>query len=390
MSVESWIDEELKELESKHLLRRATAYPAAGGRVTIDGRAYLNFASNDYLGLAGHPDVVAASRRALEQYGAGATASRLVAGTLPIHEELEQRLAAHKGYPAALLFGSGFLTNMGMVPALVGRSDHVFADRLAHASLMDAVTLSRASLHRFRHNDADHLGELLAKAPASGRKLVMTESIFSMDGDAAPLPDIAERAEKYGAMLLVDEAHATGVFGPAGAGLTAEHNLAARTTLAMGTLSKGLGSYGGFVACSNSMRRWLIAQARAFIYTTALPPAIAGASLGALDVLERQPDLGRDLLRRAEAFRKNLQAAGLNTLKSSSQIVPVLVGDNERTLTLATRLREKGLIVAAIRPPTVPPGTARLRLSVTLAHAEAELAAAAELIANTAREAGAL
>jgi 8-amino-7-oxononanoate synthase len=388
MGMEDWIDQELAELASKHLLRTAMVYPSVGGKIIMAGQPLLNFSSNDYLNLAGHPDVIAASRRALEAYGAGATASRLVAGTLPIHEELERKLAAHKGYPCALLFGSGYMTNVGVIPSLVGRSDWVFADRLIHASLIDAITLSRAGLERFRHNDPAHLNELLSKAPASGRKLVVTESVFSMDGDLAPLPQIAEIAERHGALLMVDEAHATGVFGPAGAGLICAHNLTPKVQLSMGTLSKGLGSYGGFVACSDSMRRWLINRSRSFIYTTALPAAVAGAALGSLEVLDRQPDLGQELLRRADTFRRTLQQAGLDTLKSSSQIIPVLVGQNDQVLKLAARLREKGLIVAAIRPPTVPQGTARVRLSVTLAHTENDLQFAAQQIIESAREVG--
>ena len=370
MNREAWIDAELDALQQAHLFRRAVA----------PERALFNFSSNDYLDLAHHPGVIAAAGRALREFGAGATASRLVAGTLPLHEELEARLAKLKGYPAGLVFGSGYLTNLGVIPALVGRDDAIYADRLAHASLMDAAILSRAELHRFRHNDAGHLEELLKKNTGAGRKLVVTESVFSMAGDVAPLPDIAAVAERHGALLLVDEAHATGVFGPGGSGLIREHRLESTVNLSMGTLSKALGGYGGFVACSEKLRALLINRARAFIFTTAPPPAVLGAALGALDVLEKHPDIGAELLHRAALFRKKLQSAGLDTMQSASQIIPLFVGDNARALALAGRLREQGLLVVAIRPPTVPEGTARLRLSVTLAHTAADLARAAAII----------
>ncbi len=367
---EQWIETELEELRRAQRFRRAVTPPPG----------LLNFSSNDYLNLAQHPDVIAAAERALHAAGAGATASRLVSGTLPLHEELEARLARLKGYPAALLFGSGYLANLGILGALVGRGDTVFADRLAHASLMDAALLSRAELCRFRHNDTQHLDELLQKHSGAGRKLVVTESVFSMDGDVAPLPELAAVAERHGALLLVDEAHATGVFGPGGSGLIREHQLESKVNLSMGTLSKALGGYGGFVACSTAMRALLINRARAFIYTTAPPPAAVGAALGALDVLEKNPGWGAELLRHAAAFRDQLRAAGFDVMQSASQIIPIQVGANARALEVADKLRAAGLLAIAIRPPTVPEGTARLRLSITRAHSETDLARALDII----------
>lgn len=369
------LEKELEELRQAQRFRRAVAPP----------QGLLNFSSNDYLDLAHHPDVVAAAERALRTAGAGATASRLVSGTLPLHEELEARLARLKGYPAALLFGSGYLANLGLLGALLGRGDVVFADRLAHASLMDAAILSRAELQRFRHNDPQHLDALLRKYAGTGRKLVVTESVFSMDGDVAPLPELAAVAQQHGALLLVDEAHATGVFGPGGSGLVHEHKLEAMVNFSMGTLSKALGGYGGFVACSEVLRALLVNRARAFIYTTAPPPAVTGAALGALDVLEKNPGWGADLLRRAAWFRAQLRAAGFDVMQSASQIIPIQVGENARALAVAEQLRAAGLLAIAIRPPTVPEGTARLRLSVTRAHSEADLARAVELIRTTLR-----
>ncbi len=377
---ETWIAGALAELDSAHLRRRLVVRPGAGGWIEAQGRRLLNLASNDYLGLASHPHVIMEARRALETYGAGATGSRLVCGHLPCHEELEHRLAALKKCPAALIFASGFAANTGIVPALCGRDDHVFADRLAHASLLDGIRLSGATLHRFHHNDAAHLGDLLRKAPAKGRRMIVTESVFSMDGDLAPLSDLADLAEAHGAMLMVDEAHATGVYGPGGAGRSVELGLQGRVTVSMGTLSKALGSAGGFAAGTEMLRDWLLNRARSFIYSTGLPPPAAGAALGALDVLAREPGLGTELRHRAAAFRKRLKDGGIDAGSGDSPIIPVPIGAPDRALAIAARLEDAGILAIAIRPPTVPPGTARLRLSLSLAHAPADLAAAAGAI----------
>jgi 8-amino-7-oxononanoate synthase len=387
MNREAWIEEQLAQLRAEHAERRTRVYPSAGGKIVLDGREFLNFSCNDYLGLSKHPRVIAAAKKTLDEYGAGATASRLVTGTLPVHEELEQRLASFKGYPAALVLGSGFLTNAGVIPSLVGREDTVFADKLVHASVIDAITLSRATLARFRHNDVQHLEELLNKN-AAGRRLVVTESVFSMDGDLAPLPEIAAAASRCGAMLMIDEAHATGVFGPSGSGLIRKHRLESSVNVSMGTLSKAMGSYGGFVACSSPMRELFVNRARALIYTTALPPSVVASSVAALEVLQAAPEIGLELLRRAESFRKALKQAGLDTLQSASQIIPIIVGENAKALALAERLRASGILAVAIRPPTVPQGSARLRLSITLDHTESDLARAAELIIDAAKAEG--
>lgn len=388
MNREAWIGEVLADLRAQHLERRTRTWPESGGKIRMQDRTLLNFSSNDYLDLAHHPLVIEFAEKMLRRFGAGSAASRLVTGTLPAHEELEERLAAFKGYPAALVFGSGWLANAAIVPALAGRGDTVFADKLSHASLLDAAILSRARLVRFLHNDAAHLDELLGKQGGAGRCLVVTESVFSMDGDLAPLPAIAEAAARHGAMLMVDEAHATGVFGPKGSGLIRHHQLEGSVNASMGTLSKAFGGYGGFVACSPSLRELLVNRSRAFIYTTAPAPAAVGAALGALDVVERNPDLGPELLRRAARFRERLNAAGLNTLKSASQIVPVMVGNNAKALSFSQRLHEAGILALAIRPPTVPQGTARLRLSVTLAHTDEDLERAAGSIAAAAKAEG--
>ncbi|MBI9019856.1 MAG: 8-amino-7-oxononanoate synthase [Verrucomicrobia bacterium] len=380
---EDWISIILEEARSQGLTRQALAFPACGGKIDIDGKEILNFSSNDYLNLAHHPHVVDRSRQALEKYGVGATGSRLVTGTLPIHEELEARIAKEKGYPSALVFGSGYLANAGTIPVLAGRNDTIFADKLVHASMIDACRLSGAKLVRFAHNDFQSLESRLQEFPNLGnRQLILTESVFSMDGDLAPLKEIAALADQYGAMLMVDEAHASGTFGPHGAGLIRECGLENAVTVSMGTMSKAFGGYGGFIACSENLRKLLIQSARAFIFTTAPPPAVIGAALGTLDVLEASPNLGACLQANAAYFRELLQAGGLDTLQSESQIIPVVIGDNKKALAVSQKLREQGIIAAAIRPPTVPSGTARLRLSVSLAHTLDDLERAAELISK--------
>ena len=380
MKNDARFEERLRELEKKSLRRRLRLFPEAGGKIRVGGREVLNFSSNDYLDLARDRRVKDAARRALEEAGAGSAASRLLAGTLPIHEKLERKLSEVKGYEAALLFGSGFLANVGVIPALAGRGDFIAADRLVHASIIDGCLLSRARLERFRHNDPDDLARVLASAPEGARRLVVTESVFSMDGDLAPLPALSEVADRFGALLFVDEAHATGVFGPRGAGRVPEAGLQDKVAVCMGTLSKALGGYGGFVACSKALADWFVNRARSFIYSTAPPPAAVGAALGALEVLEAEPELGAELLRRARVFRNALAEAGLEVGSSESPIVPIIVKENGKALLLSERLVQDGILVVPVRPPTVPVGTARLRLSVTLAHEEKDLASAVEKI----------
>ena len=388
--MQPWIQSELDAIRAAGLERRLRSLPQPGGRIEIDGRPVLSFASNDYLNLARNPDVARASADAAAGTAAGAGASRLVSGTLGIHERLEAELASLKGYESALVFGSGYLANLGAIQALAGRRDWIVADRLAHASLLDGAALSGARLRRFHHNDAGHLDNLLKSAPASGRRLVVTESVFSMDGDLAPLADLAAVAERHGALLFVDEAHATGVFGPAGAGLVRAAGLESAVHVSMGTLSKALGSYGGFVACSAPLRDLLINRSRSFIFSTALPPPAAAAALAALRLIRENPDWGNRLLSLATRFRDRLREGGLDTGRSESPIIPVMLGDNEIAVRLSARLMEKDLLVPAIRPPAVQPGAARLRLSVTLAHRESDLDRAADGILEAARQERAL
>jgi 8-amino-7-oxononanoate synthase len=383
MNRAEWIDQTLAQIRREGLERRALP------RTVLDKESeagpMLDFSSNDYLNLSRSPAVIARSEEELRRWGAGAGASRLLSGTLPCHDELERKIAAFKGYPAALVFGSGYTANAGIIPVAAGRGDYVLADKLAHASIIDAAILSRAELLRFRHNDAGHLEELLKRIPAGRRCLIVTESVFSMDGDTAPLAEIAELARRHGAMFMVDEAHATGIFGPKCAGLVTEAHLENAVALCMGTLSKAFGAYGGFVACSENTRSLLVNRSRSFIFSTAMPPAVVGAALGALAQIQAHPEWGRELLIRADRFRTMLKDAGLDTGYSRSQIIPVIIGGNRETLSLADRLRKKGILAIAVRPPTVPEGTARLRLSVTLAHSPQDLEHAARIIIETAK-----
>jgi 8-amino-7-oxononanoate synthase len=385
-SLREHVARELARLDREALRRRTTAWPTAGGVVSLpDGRTLLNLSSNDYLALARDPAVVSRAGEALARWGAGACASRLMCGTLELHEELEAALADLCGTEAALVFASGFGMNAGLLPALAGRDDVLFLDRLVHASLLDGARLSGATAVRFPHGDVDALEELVRRTPCRGRRVVVCESVYSMDGDVAPLVELAALASRVDAALVVDEAHAIGVFG-AGGGLC--RALGVRPDVVLGTLGKALGSVGGFVACEAACRDYLLNRVRSFVFATALPPPSAGAALGAVERLRAEPALGEALLGRARAFHGLLAERGLRLPAPGTQILPVHVGGNAEALALAARLRGDGLLVTAVRPPTVPAGTARLRLSVTLAHDLPALEAAAETIGRAARDAG--
>jgi 8-amino-7-oxononanoate synthase len=374
---------ELGRREEAALLRSLRPFERDGAWVvTDDGRRLLNLSSNDYLGLASHPAVVEAAARATRGRGAGATASRLVAGTDPAYRELEERLADFQGADAALVFGSGYLANLGTIAALVGRGDAVFSDRLNHASIVDGCRLSRAAIHRYGHNDVDELEAMLARADRAGvrRKLIVTESVFSMDGDVAPLAEIVELKERYGAALLLDEAHGDGVFGPRGEGMAHALGVADRVDLHLGTFGKALGAYGAYVAGRELWIRYLLNAARSFVFTTALPPSVISAVEAALELVQDAEEPRRRLEASATAFRDRLVALGLDTGGSTTQIVPVVVGKSETALALGRTLEEAGVLAIAIRPPTVPSGAARLRFSLTALHTQAELDGALEAV----------
>jgi 8-amino-7-oxononanoate synthase len=367
------------DLRSLRTFERDRAYV-----VTDDARRLLNLSSNDYLGLASHPAVALAAARATAR-GTGATASRLIVGTDRAYGELEEKLAAFQGSEAALVFGSGYLANAGTISSLVGPGDAVISDELNHASIIDGCRLSRAAIHRYAHRDLDELEAALQRAEQVGarRMLIVTETVFSMNGDVAPLADIVELKERYGAALLVDEAHAVGVFGRHGEGIAHELGVADRVDVHVGTFGKAFGAYGAYVAGTRGWIDYLVNAARTFVFATALPPPVIGAVDAALDVVRDGGELREDLHAKAVRFRARLDACGLDTCGSDSQIVPVLVGESHATLEAARRLETAGILGVAIRPPTVPAGTARIRFSVSVSHTESELDRALEAIELT-------
>ncbi|QDT76146.1 8-amino-7-oxononanoate synthase [Lacipirellula limnantheis] len=365
-----WISAELAELLQRDLLREL---PAAFDLQTVmiegAGQRLINFASNDYLGLAADPRLVAAATEACQTTGVGRGSSPLICGRSTIHAELERRLAEFEHTEAALLFPSGFAANAGVVPALADRGDAIFADAKNHASLIDGCRLSRAETHVYRHNDAAHLAELLAAhASAARRTLIVTDTLFSMDGDVAPLAEIAALARRYDAMLLLDEAHATGVFGDRGRGLAEAAGIEYDGLIRVGTLSKAFGAAGGFVVGPQALIDYLANRARSYVFSTAQPASTAAAALVALHVVADEPQRRTQLLAAAATLRKRLQAAGWRTGDSRSQIIPIAVGPAADAVALSQRLREAGFWVPAIRPPSVPPGESLLRLSLTASH----------------------
>jgi 8-amino-7-oxononanoate synthase len=378
--MEGW-KEFLEERERRGLLRRLSPADARGPAVSVrGGREYADFSSNDYLGLSSHPALVRAAGEALDRYGVGAGASRLMSGDLAVHHELEAAVAEFKGTEAALVFNSGYQANTGIVPALFGRHDGILADQLCHASQLDGALLSRAKLLRFRHNDPEHLERLLARHRAGFRRaLVMTESVFSMDGDRAPLRDLLEASRRHRCLLMVDEAHATGVFGPQGRGCVEAEGLAGEVDLVMGTFSKALGGFGAYLAAPRTVVEYLVNSARSFIYTTALPAAVIAADLAALRLCLAGETAGEELLRRAARFREALRAHGWKA-GGESQIVPVFAGESDRAVALSRGLAGRGYLALPVRPPTVPEGAARLRFSLTAAHTDRQLSGVVEAL----------
>jgi 8-amino-7-oxononanoate synthase len=382
------IAERLEELRDRGLYRRLRLVGGAQGpRVLLDGRPVLLLCSNNYLGLTDHPKVRRAAAEAAMRWGAGAGASRLISGNMEPHRRLEQRLAAFKGYETALLFGSGYLANVGAISALAGRGEVVFSDELNHASIIDGCRLSRAETFVYRHRDVEHLAWGLERAEGRG-SLIVSDGVFSMDGDVAPVQALAETAHRHGCRLMVDEAHATGALGPGGRGAVAAAGLSGEVDLIVGTLGKALGSYGAYVCAGRELRDYLLNAARPFVFSTAPPPPVLAAAGAALGLLEAAPQRAERLRTNAATLRGALAAAGLGVERGECQIVPVEVGDAGRTMQLSERLLERGVFVQGIRPPTVPEGSSRLRLTVMATHREPELRRAAKLVGETARELG--
>jgi 8-amino-7-oxononanoate synthase len=382
------VAERLEELRDRGLYRRLRLVSGPQGpRVLLDGREVLLLCSNNYLGLADHPRVRHAAAEAAMRWGAGAGASRLISGNMQPHRGLEERLAEFKGYEAALLFGSGYLANTGAITALAGRGEVVFSDELNHASVVDGCRLSRAETFVYRHGDVEHLAWGLREAGQRGA-LIVTDGVFSMDGDVAPLEELARLAGEHGCRLMVDEAHATGAIGPGGRGSVAAAGLSDKVDLVVGTLGKALGSYGAYACASREVVEYLVNTARPFIFSTAPPPPVVAAATMALELLESHPHRVERLRETAATLREALVEEGLAVGGSQTQIIPVEVGDAERTMELCERILERGVFAQGIRPPTVPEGSSRLRFTVMASHRAGELRRAAKLVGAAAREIG--
>ncbi len=382
------IEARLEELRESGLHRRMRIVSSPQGpRVLLDGRAVLLLCSNNYLGLADHPKVRGAAADAALRWGTSSGASRLISGNMSIHAELERRLAEFKGKPAALLFGSGYLANTGTIAALVSRDEVVFSDELNHASIIDGCRLARAETFVYRHADTEHLRWGLRKA-GDRASLIVTDGVFSMDGDLAPLEELAELAERHRCRLLVDEAHATGCVGPGGRGSVAAAGLSDRVDLVMGTLGKALGSYGAYVCGSAQMVDYLVNSARPLIFSTALPPPAIAAASAALELVVKRPKQVERLAGNAAVLRESLGSQGLSLGASQTQVVPVLVGEAGAAMELCERALSHGVFAQAIRPPTVPAGTSRLRLTAMATHRVGDLRMAGQTIGRAARELG--
>ena len=384
------LSEELQAIKAAGRYRfLRTIQGEQGPVVEMGGREVLLFCSNNYLGLASHPRLKRASIEATERYGAGAVASRLVSGDMTLHQELERELARFKGTASALLFNCGYMANVGLISSLVSEGDLVVSDQLNHASIIDGCRLSKAEKAMFPHNDLDALEGIL-KRRRRGRCLVVVDSVFSMDGDLAPLQEIAALCEVYGAHLMVDEAHAVGVLGERGAGAVEHFGLAGKVPIQMGTLGKALGGFGAYVACSEVVREFLINRARSFIFTTALPPGVLAAAKEAVLLVQEDAELRTRLHENIGIFTKGLVEMGFGDRVKihDTAIVPLIVGPEDLTMRMSHSLFEKGVFVAGIRPPTVPPGTCRLRITLMATHTEEQISKALQAFEDTGKELG--
>jgi 8-amino-7-oxononanoate synthase len=383
----SFIQTELESLRNKGLYRSLRCVEGdQGPTLLISGREVINFSSNNYLGLANHPALREAAKAAIDRYGCGSGASRLISGSMRLHEELESKIAELKGTEAALVFNSGFQTNTGVIPVLVGEGDAILSDALNHASIIDGCRLARAKIVVYGHCDLDELERGLRNSPPNRRKLIVTESLFSMDGDEAPLADIVSLAEKHDAIVMVDEAHATGVYEPNGAGIVAKLGLGERVLVQMGTLGKALGGFGAYIAGSRALRDLLINRCRSFIFTTSLPPAVMAMAIAAIDLIEQEPQRRQALRNNCQLLRNGLESLGFSLGASRSQILPLLIGDATHCMKLSEDLLQRGVFAQGIRPPTVPPGTSRLRITLMATHTREHIEQALKVFREVARE----
>ena len=381
------LGQELAELRKLHLFREyRTIHGVPAEGVEIKGQRLLNLSGNNYLGIANHPLIKESAAKAIKDVGCGATASRLMAGNYELYDRVEQELARFKNTEAALVLNSGYIANLGIITALVGKGDLVVSDKLNHASIIDGILLSGAKFVRYKHLDVAHLERILQKASGYRHKLIVTDSVFSMDGDLAPLPEIVRLKEKHGAVLMIDEAHGGGVFGRNGRGLAEFYGVSDRVDVNMGTLSKAFGCGGAYVAGRKILIDYLKNKARSLIYTTGLPPAILGSIMGALQVVQSEGWRRNEVTAKAAWVRNEFVQEGFNTLNSASQIIPLITGDNETALEFSRRLYEANILAMAVRPPSVPPNSARLRLTVMATHRQEDLVRAVETIKQIGRE----
>lgn len=368
------LNTELARLQEENLYRRRRVSDSATGvRVRIDGKELLSFCSNDYLGLANHPDVIKAMQDGAARWGVGSGASHLVNGHSSAHHALEEELAAFTQRPRALLFSTGYMANMGVIAALCGRGDYLFEDRLNHASLLDGGLLSQARMQRYAHSSAEVLNQKLSERDG-GEKLVVTDGVFSMDGDIAPLPELSKVTQQHQSWLMVDDAHGFGVLGKNGGGCVDHFGLTIdEVPILIGTLGKAFGTFGAFVAGSEELIEFLIQKARPYIYTTALPPAVAEATRASLRLLQTEHWRREKLQSLIQQFRSGATQLGLTLMDSETPIQPLLIGDNGKAMAMSEALKQQGILISAIRPPTVPEGTARLRITFSADHSEADV-----------------
>ncbi len=378
-TLDTWLGQEIQQLKDQHLYKvpRILESPAAG-RVQMDGKSVVNLASNNYLGLANHPKVRQAAIEATEKWGVGAGAVRWIGGTMTIHQELEEKLAKFKHVESVLVFTSGFTANSGCIPAVLTKEDVVISDALNHASIIDGVRLSPAAYKKsegwvYDHKNMDQLEDCLRRAESFKKRMIITDGVFSMDGDIAPLPQIVELAEKYDAFVMVDDAHASGVLGKNGAGTTSHFDLYGRVDIQLGTLSKALGVVGGYIAGSAKLKDWLINRGRPYLFSTAHPPAVAGALIAALEIMENDPAPMQRLWANTHRWKELLQAEGFDTMGSETPITPVAIGDEKAAQTMEKLLWEEGVYALAIVYPTVGLGKARIRTMPSAAHSDEDL-----------------
>ncbi len=378
-------DDEVKKLDAQHLRRQPRIVQSpADTTITIKGRRFISMASNNYLGLANHPAVNRAAIEAIEKWGVGAGAARLISGTMTPHHQLEQDLARFKQVEASLTFGTGYTTNLGLLPSLIDRDGLILADRYCHASLIEACRLAKARLRVFHHNDVEHLEKLLKKRERAWRTLVVTEGVFSMDGDLAPLPNLLTLCRQYEATLVIDDAHGTGVMGKNSRGTVEHFGLNPQDLIQMGTLSKAIGTSGGYIAGTASLKKYLINTSKAFIYTTAAPPAIAAAASAAIRIIQHEPARRERLQNNRDALHATLTGLGFKLTDSQSPILPIIVKSPETALEMSQALYKAGVYVPAIRPPTVPKHGSRLRLTVSSEHTKDQM----ETVVTAFREVG--